>query len=168
MNFLSLRSNINSHINPVNCFFTSFLPLFFSLSISCGYPIQLSLLLTSSVLFDLVEAQLFTMRWNAALTSAVLSSAALIGNAQAQEAPAASEPEVERPTFTVRQILLMHLNCSSIPSPLLTRVPAADKHQSSIPRAIHRRLGVAMDTLQRQKGGLEHGGGLGLCRNLGC
>ncbi|KAK2768564.1 hypothetical protein FQN54_000420 [Arachnomyces sp. PD_36] len=40
------------------------------------------------------------MRLNAAVTSAVLSSAALLGNAHADEAADASAPEIERPTFT--------------------------------------------------------------------
>lgn len=75
------------------------------------------------------------MRFNAALASALVSSAGLMGYVHAEdEVPAADATSaVERPTFTVRGFSLYTLVSSANPT-----VPLAYHHQGSLRRAIHR------------------------------
>ena len=103
------------------------------------------------------------MRFNAAFASALVSSASLMGYAHAEEAE--KQPDVssvvEKPTFTV--------SCASIVPPpqqhqhLLTW-KLADQPEGTFPRTIHRGLGIQMDCFPRQKGRLQDGRRLGLCR----
>lgn len=110
------------------------------------------------------------MRLNAAFTSALVSSATLMGYAHAEEAE--QKPDVssvaEKPTFTVCPASVAPLSSlvSAIPK-LANLLSLAHHPPSAFPRAIHRGLGIQMDSLPGQKGRLQVGGRLDLCWSLG-
>jgi hypothetical protein len=84
--------------------------LLFSPPVLRSVPVSSSLLSLGKrvllILFPLSSIKALTMRFNAALTSALVSSAGLMGYVLADEteapAPDATSSGIERPTFTVR------------------------------------------------------------------
>ena len=97
------------------------------------------------------------MRLSTALAAALYSSAVLVGAASAQEEPLVADttPEVAaKPTFTVSSLQNPDIVRISFPSQR-TDQRIANRSQSPLPGTIHRRLGVKMDALTCQEGGLK-------------
>lgn len=87
------------------------------------------------------------MRFNAAFT-ALVSSATLMGYAYAEEPEANPDATIaiEKPTFTVRDILV---NCYHLPD---SNCCLAHCSQGPLPRAVHQGLGISVEAFDREEG----------------